>query len=199
MRTLNPGQHFGEIALLTGSKRTATIQTKNYSTIGMVSQENFNELLHIFPDIKKKLNDSLVQYQDKYKQWLKSQLLNIVYFQRLRTNTLETLVYKLQQEFFEEGQIIFKNGDRLDKVYILADGSIDTYLSLHDEDLVLDNIKVSGSILGQYSLVMQQNINFSARATSETNMLVISIETLNKVRADNAELNAKIKQLVQGM
>ena len=121
----------------------------------MVSQENFNELLHIFPDIKKKLNDSLVQYQDKYKQWLKSQLLNIVYFQRLRTNTLETLVYKLQQEFFEEGQIIFKNGDRLDKVYILADGSIDTYLSLHDEDLVLDNIKVSGSILGQYSLVMQ--------------------------------------------
>ena len=165
----------------------------------MVSQENFNELLHIFPDIKKKLNDSLVQYQDKYKQWLKSQLLNIVYFQRLRTNTLETLVYKLQQEFFEEGQIIFKNGDRLDKVYILADGSIDTYLSLHDEDLVLDNIKVSGSILGQYSLVMQQNINFSARATSETNMLVISIETLNKVRADNAELNAKIKQLVQGM
>ena len=78
----------------------------------------------------------------------------------------------------------------------MADGSIDTYLSLHDEDLVLDNIKVSGSILGQYSLVMQQNINFSARATSETNMLVISIETLNKVRADNAELNSKIKQLI---
>ena len=62
VRTLSPGQHFGEIALLTGSKRTATIQTKNYSTIGMVSQDNFNELLHIFPDIKKKLNDSLVQY-----------------------------------------------------------------------------------------------------------------------------------------
>ncbi len=37
VRTLSPGQHFGEIALLTGSKRTATIQTKNYSTIGMVS------------------------------------------------------------------------------------------------------------------------------------------------------------------
>jgi len=81
----------------------------------------------------------------------------------------------------------------------LADGSIDTYLSLHDEDLILDNIKVSGSILGQYSLIMQNNINFSARATSETNMLVISIETINKVRADNAELNAKIKGIIQGL
>ena len=58
---------------------------------------------HIFPDIKKKLNDSLVQYQDKYKQWLKSQLENISYFNNLRSNLLETLVYKLQSEFFEEG------------------------------------------------------------------------------------------------
>ena len=69
----------------------------------MVSEDNFKELLHIFPDIKSKLNDSLVQYQDKYKQWLKSQILKIVYFQRVRTNTLEILVYQLQQEFFEEG------------------------------------------------------------------------------------------------
>ena len=62
----------------------------------MVSEDNFKELLHIFPDIKQKLNDSLVQYQDKYKQWLKSQILKIVYFQRLKTNTLEILVYQLQ-------------------------------------------------------------------------------------------------------
>ena len=71
-----------------------------------------------------------------------------MYFQRLRTKTLEILVYQLQQEFFEEGQIIFKHGQRLDKVYILADGSIDTYLSLHDEDMILDHLKVSGSIIG---------------------------------------------------
>ena len=33
----------------------------------MVAQDNFNELMHIFPEIKKKLNDGLIQYQDKYK------------------------------------------------------------------------------------------------------------------------------------
>ena len=122
-------------------------------------------------------------------------LLNIVYFKSLKTATLEILVYNLSQEFFEEGQIIFKHGDHLDKVYVLADGSIDAFLSLHDEDLVLDNLKISGSILGQYSLISNSSINFSARATSETNMLVISLETLNKVRADNIELNYLIKEL----
>ena len=126
-------------------------------------------------------------------------MVNISYFSQCRTNTLETLVYKLNQEFFEEGQIIFKNGDKVEKVYILADGSVDTYLSLHDEDLILDNLKISGSILGQYTSIMQQNINYSARATSETNMLVVSVETINKVRADNPELNMKIKGIIQGL
>lgn len=32
--TLDQGNHFGEVALLTNNRRTATIQTKNYSTIG---------------------------------------------------------------------------------------------------------------------------------------------------------------------
>ena len=60
---------------------------------------------------------------------------------------------------------------------------------------MLDNIKMSGSILGQYSAIMHSSINYSARATSETNMLVISIDTINNLRKDNIELNARIKQL----
>ena len=50
--------------------------------------------------------------------------------------------------------MIFKHGEKVDKVYVFADGSIETYLSLHDEDLILDQITVSGSILGQYSAIM---------------------------------------------
>jgi len=42
---------------------------------------------------------------------------------------------------------------------------------------------------------MHSSINYSARATSETNMLVISIDTINNLRKDNIELNARIKQL----
>lgn len=84
-------------------------------------------------------------------------------------------------------------------MYILADGSIDTYLTLHDEELILDHLKVSGSILGQYSLIMQKNINYSARSTLETNMLVINLETLNQARADNHELNLIIKKMIEHM
>mmetsp|Transcript_22246 Transcript_22246/g.29778 ORF Transcript_22246/g.29778 Transcript_22246/m.29778 type:complete len:241 (-) Transcript_22246:441-1163(-) len=56
---------------------------------------------------------------------------------------------------------------------------------------------MSGSILGQYSVIMGSNINYSARATSETNMLVISIDAINMLRNDNVEVNARIKALKQ--
>ena len=69
VRTLYPGQYFGEIALLTEKERTATITTKNYSTIGQISQEHFDELCLLFPDIKANLNKSLYLYVDKHKQW----------------------------------------------------------------------------------------------------------------------------------
>ena len=59
VRTLEPGTYFGEIALLTGKERTATIKTKNYSTIGMISKERFNELCLLFPEIKKNLTKDL--------------------------------------------------------------------------------------------------------------------------------------------
>lgn len=79
VHTLNPGAHFGEIAILTGKRRTATIQTKNYSTIGRVSKAHFLELTHVFPEINKRLQANLKNYQDKYKVWQKTQMQNINY------------------------------------------------------------------------------------------------------------------------
>ena len=38
------------------------------------------------------------------------------------------MTYKVNHEFFEEGQVLFKAGDDIKKLYILADGHIETYL-----------------------------------------------------------------------
>jgi len=182
VRVLNTGQFFGEIAFLTGNRRTATIQTKNYSQIGKVSKEHFQELCQNYPEIKKKLFENLRQYQDQFKKWQKQQLKNINYFQHLSNEILETLVYKLRQEYFEDGQLLFKHNEQVQQVYILADGQVDTFVSLNDEDLVLDTLQVPGSVLCQYSILQKAPITYSARATMETHMLVLSIDTINKLK-----------------
>jgi len=56
------GTHFGEIAILTGGKRTASIMTKNYSSLGVISKDNFEELCRIYPDIRHRLMAGLGVY-----------------------------------------------------------------------------------------------------------------------------------------
>ena len=53
VQILRPGTYFGEIALISNqNRRTATIQTKNYSNIGHITKETFNEIVTIFPEVK---------------------------------------------------------------------------------------------------------------------------------------------------
>lgn len=51
-QVLGPGTYFGEIALISNVRRTATVQTKNYSNIGLIDQQTVNEIFTIFPDVK---------------------------------------------------------------------------------------------------------------------------------------------------
>ena len=78
--------------------------------------------------------------------------------------SLDELVYKLHQETYDEGQLIFGLEDKLEKIYILTDGSVSIFLPFNDNDLVLDTIKIAGSTLGQYSNFKNSGIGYSARA-----------------------------------
>lgn len=64
------------------------------------------------------------------------------------SETLEALNYKIEHHDYDEGEIIFKNGSDLDKVYILASGEVEVYVSTADEDLILDTFKESGCLMG---------------------------------------------------
>lgn len=48
---LTDGSHFGEIAVLTKMKRTATVRAVDYSTISSLSQDAIVELQTLFPTL----------------------------------------------------------------------------------------------------------------------------------------------------
>ena len=47
------GSLFGEVALIYGTRRTASVRTKEKCTIGAINEEAFFELLNSFPEIEK--------------------------------------------------------------------------------------------------------------------------------------------------
>jgi CRP-like cAMP-binding protein len=70
VNSIKPGGLFGEVALMTHGKRTATVKCKNYCTIASIVNEKFHDLCENFPDVKQQLKNNLYNYQDRWKLFL---------------------------------------------------------------------------------------------------------------------------------
>lgn len=51
LKVLRPGDYFGEIALIYGSKRSTTVKSTKYSTLAKLKKDNYKEILIEFPDL----------------------------------------------------------------------------------------------------------------------------------------------------
>jgi CRP-like cAMP-binding protein len=49
VRTLYPGDYFGEIAILYDSRRSTSVTSTNYTTLGMIAEKDVINLFEIYP------------------------------------------------------------------------------------------------------------------------------------------------------
>ncbi len=69
MHELVPGSMFGEVALIFGTRRTASVRSKDQCTVGALSEEIFFELCREFPDISEKIKQQTFRYRDNWKTY----------------------------------------------------------------------------------------------------------------------------------
>jgi voltage-gated potassium channel len=66
---MKKGQHFGEVALLTGARRTAYVQAKMFCMLASLSKENFDVIMKEYPN---QLDVIMEQMTEKKRTWFKS-------------------------------------------------------------------------------------------------------------------------------
>lgn len=77
---MRPGDYFGEISLIFGCKRTATVESSKYSTLAKLSKQDYKEALIEFPIMQTLLKNGIYQYHDRMKRFIKNSLNKIHYF-----------------------------------------------------------------------------------------------------------------------
>lgn len=68
LRSLAPGAHFGEIAMIFQNKRTATVISGNYSTFAKLTQEKYKELTQFIPELSSAIQKYINNYDDPVKR-----------------------------------------------------------------------------------------------------------------------------------
>jgi len=64
------GEFFGEISMIYGCKRTATIKSAKYSTLAKLSKKNYLDILLEFPDLQQHLMNFIYKYNDRMKRFI---------------------------------------------------------------------------------------------------------------------------------
>ena len=196
VKNMKEGQFFGEFSLITKLPRSASVRPKNYAMVGFLSQEKFEVLIFMYPEIGQRLKNHIqTTYEDKYRLWMKQQLGNIVYLKYLPDKAKNELILLLKHELFDENQDLFKQNEECKKLYILVKGRIEIYLSTSEGELIMDLLEEPGCILNMISVLEKYKTTFSARAKSDLECLTISEKEFSEFRGRNNM--SSIRKLIQ--
>lgn len=192
VRTLVPGDLFGEVAILNGCRRTATVKANNYSTIAHLDKDTFITIFMKFPEALQKLKDGRKEYQDEWKIFLKDNLRYIDYIKNLSDETVESLTYCLKEEMYDAGSFVFKAGAPVDKLYFIASGEVDIIVKIGKKEATLDTLYQACNI-GEYGVLGDYKHTFTAKVKANgTHLVYIPKESLHIIKNQFEDLYKEI-------
>jgi ABC-type lipoprotein export system ATPase subunit len=155
---LKPGQYFGEMALLGGGVRAATVKASQEGPVSVVAldEEAFNSLISDSRSLREELM-SLVERRHVYHQ--------LQAVSSLDENALAAILKEIKPALYSEGQTILKQGDVGDTFYLLLEGQVDILVKGEDGGEVLVNQLSRGSYFGEMALMGTTRRNATVRVS----------------------------------
>jgi CRP-like cAMP-binding protein len=132
---LGKGAHFGEVGLVYNTPRTATIESIGYCTIAMLLKKDYEAAVSRFPQLVEKLRKTTVSYDDPWKKFLLETLSLADYFTALPPDVFQELAYIMEVNKYETGAYLFKPGEEVTKLYLVAEGSVELAFTMNERHL----------------------------------------------------------------
>lgn len=139
--TLGPGDFFGEMSLLSGRRRNATVTAVGVSRLVEIPRKAMLKLLAVSPEVKRRVDRAfLVRAFQSY------------LFPDLPTEVLEELVGRATVEVYDRDHRLFAEGDPGDAFYLIRSGMVKVTQRSGDEERVLSYL-TAGNYFGETALL----------------------------------------------
>jgi CRP-like cAMP-binding protein len=161
---LSVGDCFGEIALLENIPRTATVIATASASLLKLEKRQFDRFLAALPIERNRITDQIRHGK---------LLMSIPLFSYLSPEQFSFLITRSSVELFAKGEVIFRQGDYGDKMYIIKDGQVGIRREENGQ-AVLEKTLSTGSVFGEIALVKQ--VTRTAQATAESDVYLLSVE-----------------------
>ncbi|KAL4497968.1 hypothetical protein ABPG72_014825 [Tetrahymena utriculariae] len=110
-KTFKPGECFGEIALLTKQRRTATMVCAEKTYCLTLSKQGFDKIVGAY-------QNSMIQAQLNFLQ-------QFSFIEKIPKSKLLSITHDMKKNEYSKGQIIYKEGDSPDFFYFIINGEFE--------------------------------------------------------------------------
>ncbi len=168
VKKYNPGDFFGELALLYNTPRAATIYAKsNDCVVWVLDRETFNNIV----------KDASIKKRNRNKCFLSS----VEIFKGLNENEINQLVEAVKEEEVLNDEIIIKQGDIGNKFFLLEKGKAKAVKTFEDgvTEEVLDYKE--GDYFGELAFIYNEPRAATVKTSSDCTFLTLDKECFKRL------------------
>jgi len=185
LATLEGGAFFGEMAILSGAPRTASVEAGAEDT----------QLLEISALVLTSLSRSHPQVAAALRKFVRQRLLTNVMntsalFRPFNRKDRRTLVERFRARDIERGEVIIRDGDQTDGLYVLLSGEVE----VHKDGHLLTRLK-EGDLFGEISLLQKTPATATVTAARHTTLLRLPREDFDALISSHPQILVLISEL----
>lgn len=179
---LGPGEFFGEMGLIAGRRRTATVVAAEPSFLIETSRRTMIKLINSVPSVRTTMDAAAMVRQ--LRTFLSPELSDQALADALETAEIKT---------FKASQALFNEGDEGDGVHLIRKGSVMVSQKVDGRDVVISYV-AAGNYVGEMALLTDEPRNATVRAAIETETLWMEATKFRALLKDVPELSSEIRK-----
>lgn len=179
---LKSGDFFGEMGLISGRRRAYTSKTARECLLIEAPRHTMLKLIDSLECVRRIINEVALK-----------RTVHIHIDPTLLEADLNYLVHNAKVKTYAAGDVLFKQGDKSDGLYLIRNGSVTVSRMIGGKEIVLSYVS-AGNYVGEVALVSGQPRVATVRAAVPTEVILLESDRLEEVMARNPELNKLINE-----
>ncbi len=162
--TLSCGQFFGEMGLISGRRRSATIKAKSACTLIETPRRTMLNLLDAVGELRRLLDAAALK-----------RAIHTYLGLSLAPAELDALVAGAKVRHFAAGEVLFNEGDKADGLHLIRRGSVTVSRMIAGRDYTLSYVS-AGNYVGEMALLSGGPCQATVRAAVNTETILLETE-----------------------
>ena len=184
VNTIEPGGLLGEIAVVTGRRRTATLKASAPCEVCKIDRATFERWLAATPDAAEEVTRSARERLNESQVAVMIEKLVGASSAAVVRDVLDALTW----QYMEAGRVLFREGDASDAVYFVVSGRLEAITSLGVGSERVLNEMGNGDIVGELGLLDGAPRAATVRAVRDATLARCSAESFERLMSRHAAL-----------